>query len=152
MRPTIEEAWEKYQLLFSRKEGLSDQVVAALKTALEQPREQYKNSFAIKKKDGIFLLKVEEISYFQAQGDFVLAIDTKQGRHAINQSLAQVEQALNPKQFFQISRSEIVNVDQVLKFNAYIKNRVAITLSQPNTTLYTSNNRGPAFRQWIEEQ
>ena len=148
----FDEAWAKYERLFEQKEGISDQVMAALQSALTQRPQSYKSTFAVKKKDGVFLLKVEEVAYFQAQGDFVLAIDTKQGRHAINQSLSQIEAELDPSQFYQINRSEIVNAEHILKFNVYIKNRLAITLAQPNTTLHTSNNRGPAFRQWIENR
>ncbi|MEE9362727.1 MAG: LytTR family DNA-binding domain-containing protein [Cellulophaga sp.] len=112
--------------------------------------ENYKKTFLVKKRDGVSILKIDNICYFQAQGDFVLAIDFNDRKHILNESLTQIEHLLNPSNFFRINRSEIISRISILKYNQYIKNRLALTLTDLKITLYTSNSRTPEFRNWIE--
>jgi len=109
-----------------------------------------KNTFSIKKKEGVFILLVKEVVLFQAQGDFVIGIDANGKRHIINTSLKNVLSQLNKEQFFQINRSEIINRSFIKGYAKYIKNRVAIKTTLKEPTLYTSNSRTPSFRRWIK--
>lgn len=146
------QAWEKYILLFDSKDNkiVTENVVQQIKTLVEQPAKSYKNRFTVKKVNGVFLLNVTDISYFQAQGDFVLAFDKKGNKHILNQSLSGIDDSIDPKKFFRINRSEIVNIDVIVKFDSYTKNRLAISLEDPAPKLYTSNSRSPEFRSWLE--
>ncbi len=145
-------AWEKYLLLFDSKneKSVSEDVMQQIKTLVEQPSKSYKNRFTVKKNNGVFLLNIANVSYFQAQGDFVLAFDKKGSKHILNQSLSSIDDAIDPKKFFRINRSEIINIDVIVKFDAYTKNRLAISLAEPAPKLYTSNSRSPEFRSWLE--
>ena len=109
-----------------------------------------KATFSVKKRDGVILLKVEQVIYFKAQGDFVLAIDRNSRKHIINDSLRNIVSQLSEKEFFQINRGEIVNFNYIEKYDAYIKNRLGIKILNSAETLYTSNSRTPSFRTWIE--
>jgi len=150
------EAWKKYELLFeSKKEqpvSLSADVLSDLQKLINRDATKYKNTFSVKKKDGVFLLNVESIAYFQAQGDFVIAVDQKQSKHILNYPLKRIEELVDPQYFFRINRSEIINLKSILSFNVYNKNRLAIHLHHMDTVLFTANNRTPRFRVWIEEQ
>ncbi|GAB4233794.1 MAG: hypothetical protein Tsb0034_07180 [Ekhidna sp.] len=112
---------------------------------------KYKSTFQAKRRDGIFILRVENISYIKAQGDFVLAFDDSGDSYIINFTLSAIEGLLDPKLFFQINRSEIVNIGFILKFTNHTKNRLEIQLRSLETPLYTSNSRSPEFRKWIDE-
>lgn len=154
-REQVIEAWEKYRLLFRQESTLEPAISPALLTqfkSLLNREQQYKSTFTVKKRDGVFLLKVDEIAYFQAQGDFVEGIDRLGKKHILNYSLSAIEEAIDPKQFFRINRSEIVSIDSILKYDAYTKNRLVITLGRPAVNLYTTNSRTPEFRSWVESQ
>lgn len=142
-------AWEKYDRLFSQN-NIEEDLFAKLKMMMEQEKKTYKSSFSVKKRDGVFLLKTNNIVYFQAQGDFVLAIDSNNTKHVLNTTLSKTEELINPQQFFKINRSEIINKEFILKYNLYRKNRLAITLSKPSVVLYTSNSRAAGFKSWLE--
>lgn len=146
-------AWKKYLMLFDRdvSETLSKEVIMGVQSLLTKRERQYKNTFTVKKRSGVYLLKTEDIAFFQAQGDFVLGVDESGTKHILNHSLAAIEEFLDPRKFFQINRSEIVSIDAVLKYSPYTKNRLAITLSAPNIDLFTSNSRTPDFRIWLEK-
>ncbi|WP_299212437.1 LytTR family DNA-binding domain-containing protein [uncultured Aquimarina sp.] len=149
---SFETAWNKFLLLCkTKKETIPPDVLDQLKYLLNLEKKQYKSTFSIKKRDGVFLLKVAEIMYFQAQGDFVLAIDTNDKKHIINDSLTHIENQMDNNVFFRINRSEIINRNSIFKYNQHIKNRVAITLNHAEIILYTSNSKTPEFKNWLHQ-
>jgi hypothetical protein len=116
-----------------------------------EERPQKRTTFSIKKRDGFFLLRIEDIQYFQANGDFVVAVDHTNRKHIINERLSKIYSDLDKKDFFQTSRSEIVNFNYIKKYNSYIKNRVQVHLNNTEETLFTTNSRTPSFRVWLEK-
>ena len=111
----------------------------------------FKKVVSVKKRDGTFLLKIEDVIYFQAQGDFVFAFDNKEQKHIINESLKSIRELVCSQSFFQINRSEIVNFNYIKKFNSYTKNRLEISLFHSHECVFTSNSRTPDFRDWIDQ-
>lgn len=106
-------AIKKYQSLFKQGNynGLNHTTIDTLKSALQQENTSFKKRFVIKKTSGIQLLNAVDISLISASGDFCLVIDKDGKRHTISQSLGTMFSQLNPKKFFKINRSEIVNID-----------------------------------------
>lgn len=122
-----------------------------LATIFDQKRMTYKKSFQARRRDETYVLKVNQITYWRAQGDFVLAYDEKGDSYIINQSISFLEESLDPVRFFRINRSEIINSEFLVKYSNHIKNRLAIHLRGTKEILYTSNNKTPDFRVWLEE-
>ena len=151
-REQFGESWQKYQQLFGKKEAKADfhESIEQLKTALSQQQKNYKSTFTVKKKEGVFILRVEEVLFFQSQGDFVLAIDQAGKKHILNHTLQKLEDLLDPYAFFRINRSEILPFASIQHFSPYTKNRLAINLRGSQEVLYTSNSRSPKFREWVE--
>ncbi|MEO0572736.1 MAG: LytTR family DNA-binding domain-containing protein [Bacteroidota bacterium] len=106
--------------------------------------------FSIKKGKGTLRLAVDEVVCFQAQGDFVLAIDQHHRKYIINTSLKKVFAELREDEFFQINRSEIVHKKYITGYQKHIKNRLVIQTVLNEFPLYSSNSRTPAFRRWIK--
>lgn len=151
-REQFAESWQKYQQLFGKKEVQTDfkESIEQLQLALSQQQTNFKTTFTVKKKDGIFILKVEEVLFFQSQGDFVLAIDQAGKKHILNYTLHKLEDLLNPQAFFRINRSEILPFASIQSFSPFTKNRLAVHLRNSPEILYTSNSRSPKFREWVE--
>lgn len=146
-------AWDKYRLLFPSKEdpAPSGTWFDQLHDLLQRQPRTGKKTFSVKKPEGIFLLKTEDIAFFQAQGDFVLAFDRTNRKHILQQSLQEIETLVDPHQFFRINRSEIVNFDCIVKYEPYTKNRLALTLANGGIVLHTANSRTPGFRAWLDD-
>jgi len=143
------EAIEKYELLFStNKEGINNETFQELNAIVSS--KDYKKRFSIKKKGGIKLMNVVDISGFQANGDFSFAYDQAGQKHVINYSLGDIESKVDPDKFFRINRSEMVNIDFIEKIEAYFKNRLSIKLQGREDSIHTSTSRTPEFRNWID--
>jgi len=148
LKPYSEEAVEAAFAKFERLFG-TDRPSEALHTFL---RKQYKKSYAVKHHASTYVLPVETINYFRAQGDFVEAHDRAGKRHFLNTTLKQIEQEVNPTHFHRINRSEILAFSCIDHTAPHTKNRLAIHLTDGQTVLYTSNARTPGFRAWLEDR
>jgi len=146
------ESIEKYRSLFGSPQEVIDQdVISELKLILHDDKKQYKKRFSVKKKGGIKLLNIENIGSFEASGDFSFAHDTSKEKHIVNYSIGEIESKIDPRQYFRINRSEIVNIDCIDKIEPYFKNRLAIILKHLPEPLYTSSTKTKEFRIWLDK-
>ena len=72
-------------------------------------------------------------------------------RHTISQNLGSIHQQLNPKKFFKINRSEIVNIDFIDKIESHFKNRLLISITNHKEKVMTSSSTTSDFRKWLEQ-
>lgn len=108
----------------------------------------YKEYIPVKSNHGVYFLKVEDILFFQADYGVIFAYDSANKKHMLNQtSLKEVQEKLNPTEFFKINRSELVNRSYIEKISRYSKNTVAIYLK--SHILKTSQNNTAAFNSWM---
>ena len=148
----FDKAIQKYQSLFKKGDynTLDNSTIDVLKTALQQEYTTYKKRFVIKKASGIQLLNAIDIALITASGDFCLVIDNKGKRHTISQNLGSIYQQLNPKKFFKINRSEIVNIDFIENIESHFKNRLLISVKNYKEKVMTSSSTTSGFRKWLE--
>ena len=121
-----------------------------LKSALQEEYTTYKKRFVIKKASGIQLLNAIDIALISASGDFCLVIDNLGKRHTISQNLGSIFLQLNPKKFFKINRSEIVNIDFIENIESHFKNRLLISIKNYKEKVMTSSSTTSDFRKWLE--
>ncbi|MDT7832609.1 LytTR family DNA-binding domain-containing protein [Flavobacteriaceae bacterium S356] len=149
----FDKAIEKYQSLFRQGnyDTLNTNTIHALRSALKEEHQHYKNRFVIKKAKGIQLLNTIDISSIIASGDFCLATDKHGKRHAISQNLGTIHEQLHPQKFFRINRSEIVNIDFIENIENHFKNRLLISMTGSKEKLMTSSATTSDFRKWLEQ-
>jgi len=144
----FQEAYTKYQRLFAK--SISPDVLNELKQVLQADKKAYQRRFTSKKKDGIKLLETQAIICFEANGDFCLASDLKGSKHVINYSLSEIENKVDPNQFFRINRSQLINIDFIEKIDTHFKNKLSITMRQLSGSFLTSSAKTSDFRKWLE--
>lgn len=84
--------------------------LAALLAALEQ--ERAKERIVVQTSRGKLILNAEDVDWIEAD-DYYAAIHSGSARHLVRESLASLEQRLNPKTFLRTHRSAIVNVNRI---------------------------------------
>lgn len=144
----FQEAYTKYQRLFAN--SIPPDVLNELKQVLQADKKAYQRRFTSKKKDGIKLLETQAIICFEANGDFCLASDLKGSKHVINYSLSEIENKVDPNQFFRINRSQLINIDFIEKIDTHFKNKLSITMRQLSGSFLTSSAKTSDFRKWLE--
>lgn len=76
---------------------------------------QFIDRIPVKVREEIILVPVEEIASITADGE-LLNIRTKENqRYTINYRLKDIEQRLDPKHFIRLSRSAVINLDEIVR-------------------------------------
>jgi DNA-binding LytR/AlgR family response regulator len=151
----FEQAMHKYEALknsFQAGQAALVQQLAGVLRDLPGRTDDYKKRFAVRVKDGIYLLETADIAYIQADGGVIKAFNAAGKMFLLQeQSLLELENKLDSQQFFRINRSELLNVTFIQKCAYYTKDRLSVHVHLPKpVVLYTSQSRTAEFRKWME--
>jgi DNA-binding LytR/AlgR family response regulator len=149
----FQKAFDKF-LLFSNAANDENKQLTNLEKLIEQhfTKQSYKNRFTIHRNREFFFLDVENITFFGASEGVVFAYDTTGKRHLLNEStLKEIEDQLNPSDFFKINRSELISKQHVEKIERYTKNTLSVKMKGYAYHLKTSQTTTSVFREWIEK-
>ena len=146
-------AWDKFMLLRGSTYD-EDKWMSNLAKLINQNAENksYKKRFTIKTHQGIYFLAIENIIFFEANEGVVFAYDTSGKKHLLSEAtLKEIEERINPLDFFRINRSELISKLHIEKIERYNKNTLAVKLKGYNNHLKTSQSNTATFREWVEE-
>ncbi len=90
----------------------------------------------VKSSGEIFFLKADEIDWIEAEGDY-MKFHVGGKTHLMRETMARLEERLDPKRFIRIHRSTIVNVDRMRKLSPSFAGEYAVIL-QDGTKLKLS--------------
>ncbi len=147
--------YESFAAAMLKHEKLRNNFVAAqanfwqeIQKKLAEPN--YKERFIVKTRGGIQFVETANIAYFQMRDGILFAFDAAGGKFPLNENLNRLEEILDPRNFFRISRGEIVNLTFIERLESYFNDRLMIYLKNLKTKLISSTNRTPHLRKWIE--
>jgi two-component system LytT family response regulator len=113
----------KQRIAESRVAGLARQIAGAVGTngsgngdatarGVHAPAEKYADQMTIRVRRRMFSLEVSDIAWIQGASQYS-RVHTKNGEYLLSRTLASLECELDPKRFFRIHRSAIVNAAHV---------------------------------------
>jgi DNA-binding LytR/AlgR family response regulator len=147
----FEKALKKYSALKNSLSVNQNNIFQKIETYFQNKTElqaNYKEYIPVKSAGSIYFLKVKDIIFIQSDYGVLFAFDSKNKKHLLNQtSLKEIQETLNPSDFFKINRSELINKRYVEKISRYSKNSVAVHLT--NHILKTSQTNTAEFNSWM---
>jgi two-component system, LytTR family, response regulator len=96
-------------------------------SAMARPAGSHLERVAIRDGANVHVIPVSKVDYVEAQDDYI-CFRTEGKRYLKQQTLAEIESALNPEQFVRIHRSYILNIDRLAKLELYAKDSHAAIL------------------------
>lgn len=114
--------------------------------------QNFKSKFVIKVGEHLRVIPITETQCFFSMEKAVF-LQNRDGRdYAVNYSLDQLEELLDPAKFFRISRKYLVAFDSIKDIISYSNSRLQLRLhSNDSDDLVVSRERVQKFRQWLEE-
>ena len=106
----------------------------------------YLQWLSVQQGDGVQLIAVSDVVYFQAKDKYT-AVITKKEEFLIRKSIRALIRELSPNSFWQIHRGTIVNLTQIAKVSRSITGRGVIRLKDRIETLTVSRPYLHQFRQ-----
>lgn len=151
---TFDHLYTSLKKLENLKESLSGDAKMRdfedLTNALATIQKNYKSRFMVKIGEKLRSFKAEDISIFYADGRdvFILLKDGKQ--YIIDYKMEELQDLLNPEQFYRISRSFIVNINSISDVLIHSNSRLKVILSQSfERELVVSREKVSSFKDWF---
>ncbi|MDR1200012.1 MAG: LytTR family DNA-binding domain-containing protein [Tannerellaceae bacterium] len=110
-----------------------------------------KNRFLISKGDNYHYIETTDIAHFYSEDGVVFLHTFQNKRYIINYTLDQLEQQLDSRLFFRVSRNCIGNVKSIENVAKYFNSRLKLSFSPvcPHEVL-VSRVRVPDFLKWMD--
>jgi two-component system, LytTR family, response regulator len=125
LRPLAKQAWQQS----SEWPKLLDELAVSLRGQ----RQEYPRRIASRVGERITFIDVEAVTHFQALDKLTYAIANGR-QHSVDQTLAELEQRLDPARFLRIHRAVLVNIDWIQEVNSWFGGRVVVTLKDARHT------------------
>lgn len=146
----VKKAIDKLKLLQNSGTPVVD--YAGILHTLNMAQKKYKDRFIIKLGDTIKSLSVTDIAYFYTENKSNFVCTNEGKRLPIDFTLDQVEEMLNPKNFFRINRQFIIGHHAIDEMKAHSRSRIIVRLSPPYKDLaVVAIDRAIDFRNWLSE-
>jgi two-component system LytT family response regulator len=125
VRPVAKAEWQQSAELPHLLEELAQ--------SLKGQREGYPRRIASRVGERISFLDLDAVTHFIAQDKLTFAVTGSQ-RHAVDQSIAELERRLDPARFLRVHRSALVNVDWIQELNTWFAGKVILSLKDAQRT------------------
>lgn len=146
----LQMAIDKLKLLGSAKAEGTRTDFQAVMHALKR-EEGYKTHFLVPVKGDRFVpVSVDQISYFYISDGVVKAVLQSSETFIFQQTLDELAEQLNPRQFFRANRQYIIAHKAVVGVSLWFGGRMVLQLTPPtDEKVIISKARVPAFREWF---
>lgn len=125
-----------------------DTLVKQLQQKL-QPKE-YRKRFLVKHAQRLVSVETDDIAFFYSDGrlNFFKTFDNK--KYVVDYTMDELEDMLDPKQYFRISRSFYVSVRSIDKIDDYFGNRLILGLKpEVDKEALVSREKVTDFKKWM---
>lgn len=118
---------------------------------LQQEKQEYRQRYIVKMNDKIVPVKVSDIAYFYSEEKNTTMVTFEGSRYIIDFSLDILSEELDPKAFFRISRSCIINIQTIESIVKHFGSRLKIiSTPEPDFEMTVSRSRVDDFLAWLE--
>lgn len=128
----------KSQIHHRGESDFRQQVLALLEDFKTKP--EYLRRLAVKTGGRIFFLRVEEIDWVEAEGNYV-RIHAGKESHLLRETISVVEGQLDPKRFLRIHRSTIVNIDRIAELQPWFHGEFRVILRNGTQLMLSRTHR-----------
>ena len=143
----LKNAIDKYKENNSPKE-IPVQVFDSIMHSLTK---KYKDKFVINVGEHIKVFTTEDIQCFYSMEKYTFLQNNSGRDYAINYSLDQLEDLLDPAQYFRINRKFIVSFSAISDIISYSNSRLKVKLnSNESNDLLVSREKVQDFKKWLE--
>lgn len=114
----------------------------------------YKKRFLTKSGNKLSFTSVESISFFYADGGITFLVESgSSNKFIVDHSLNELESdLLDPKKFYRINRSFIINLDNLIEMKPYQNGRLALSLNAKcDEAIVVARERVNEFKSWINQ-
>lgn len=149
-RKGLETALKKLNTLTQPRDRSTD-LLTSIGEAVRMLTRQYKTRFVIKVGEHLKYIEVNDVHYFFSLDKATFAKVADKRQHIIDFSLEQLEDLLDPRQFFRINRKYIVSAASIQDMISYTNSRLKLILKESDDSdVIVARERVQEFKDWLD--
>lgn len=143
----FQKAMDKFFRISGQRERNNWQLISEL---ISQSQSKHKERILVKSGESMQLLELKNVVCIQTNGGVCTAYDIKGQQFSFRYKLSDLAEELDSRHFFQINRSELVNISFIERIEPFFNDRISVRLKNFKQHLVTSASQTAAFRRWLE--
>jgi DNA-binding LytR/AlgR family response regulator len=154
LKPIDEEdlaiAVSKFQNQFQKKSIASLDFEMIKKMLVNPINREYKKRFTIKLGQQLKMISIEEVECFYSEnkGTYLHTLDNRD--YLLDQTLEQLENELNPKEFYRVSRKFIIPMKAIKEIQIHSNSRLKVVLpTYKDEEVIVSREKVSDFKTWL---
>jgi len=130
----------------SQSNGLED-----LLAQLQQKSKTYKSRFLIKIGSSMNVIDVSDIAYFYMKDGLNFLITNSGKKCSVDLNMEELEECLDPKDFFRINRQIVLNAKSIVSINTFFNSRLILELKPTfGNDVIVTRSRMSDFKEWLD--
>lgn len=118
---------------------------------LAAPTQTYKTRFLVRAGEQLLPLPAAQVAWFQSRHETTTLVALDGRRFVVEYTLEQLEQLLNPQDFFRLNRQFVAQLPAVQRLHVYFNGKLKLDLHPaPAEEVIVSREKASAFKQWLE--
>lgn len=118
---------------------------------LDQSTNKYKERFVVKVGEHLKSVMVADISVIYSEDKSTYALTNSEQKFILDFTLDNIENMIDPRQFFRVNRKYIVAIDSLKDILTYSSSRLKLTLKNyESQDLVVSRDRVGEFKSWLD--
>ena len=148
----LERAWDRCRERLEQRTSPSLEALIDIVSRAGAPKDkEYKKRFIVKTGEKIIIIPIDDIAYCYSEDKSTYAICRNGSRRLLDYSLDTVQEMLDPKLFFRISRSYIVSINSIDNISKYLGTRLKLQLApRSEDDVVVSRSRTSDFLEWLD--
>ncbi|WP_028664826.1 LytR/AlgR family response regulator transcription factor [Runella zeae] len=119
--------------------------------AFISPRTDWKTRFLLKSGTRFEVVEVADVVYLFAEDKIVFLVNSEQKKYFVDETLDDLEEKLNPKDFFRINRKYLASIKAIERIEPHFNGRLKIKLRQrDDDEIYVSREKAESFKKWLD--
>jgi DNA-binding LytR/AlgR family response regulator len=144
----FEKAMQKFEVLNKNESKINWDKIGI---SLLNTNKNYKERIIIKNNNEITILNTKEIALILSDSGKCIAVNDCGKEYKFRDKISDLIEVLNPEVFFQINRSEIINIKSIEKIETYFNDRLIIKIKNYKNRVTTSASLTSDFKRWLEK-
>lgn len=143
-------ALDKFRSL-NETQATQQTILAQIGSAMQKLTQKYKERFVTKVGEHLKFIDVGEILYFYSEEKATFCKSKDNRTHILDFTMDQLEQLIDPAQFYRINRKYIVKIEAIADMISHTNSRLRIVLKgSDDNDVIVARERVQDFKRWLD--
>jgi len=150
-RDELKSALQKFDSM-KRHGSHTPEMLQSIAHSVQMLMKKYKSRFVVKVGEHLKTVDVDKVRFFYSQDKATFCVTDENRSYILDYTLEQLEEMLDPEQFFRINRKYFVRAGAIQDIIHYSNSRLRLVLKgSADNDIIVARERVQEFRQWLDK-